>query len=119
MRRRPPFVLAFFALVVFWLAAGVSAGATPIDARGVPGSVHRESVALSTPHVAIAAMATSRKVSSPDWSGRLFLSSHGFVARDGDVVASSAFAHFGVRDRASRPITYDATAPPATLNSVR
>ena len=119
MRRRPPFVQAFFALVVFWLAAGVSAGATPIDAGGVPGSVHRESVALSTPHAAAAGVATSRKASSPDSSSRLFLPSHGFVARDGDAAASSAFAHPGIRDRASRTVTYDATAPPATLNTVR
>ena len=119
MRRRPPFVQAFFALVVFWLAAGVSAGATPIDAGGVPGSVHRESVALSTPHVTVSGVAASRKVSSPDWSSRLFLPSHGFIARDGDVAASSAFAHSGIRDRASRTLTYDATAPPATLNTVR
>ena len=119
MRRRPPFVLAFFALVVFWLAAGVSAGATPLDARGVPGSVHRESVALSTPHVALAAMATSRKVSSPDWSGRFFLPSRGFAAHEGDVAASFPFAYSGIGDRASRTVTYDATAPPATLNTVR
>ena len=119
MRRRPPFVQAFFALVVFWLAAGVSAGATPIDAGGVPGSVHRESVALSTPHVTVSGVAASRKVASPDWSSRLFLPSHGFVARDGDVAASSAFAHSGIGDRASRTLTYDATAPPATPNTVR
>ena len=119
MRRRPPFVQAFLALVVFWLAAGVSAGAAPSDAGGVLGSVHRESVALSTPHVAIAGMPTSRKVSSPDWSGRLFLPSRGFAARGGDVAAASAFAFSGIRDRASSTVTYDATAPPATLNTVR
>lgn len=119
MRRRPPFVQAFFALVVFWLAAGVSAGAAPIDAGGVHGSVRRESVALSTPHVAIAGLATSRKVSSTDWSSRLFLPSHGFAARDGKFAAPSAFAHSGIPDGASRTVTYDATAPPATLNTVR
>jgi hypothetical protein len=119
MRRRPPFVQAFFALVVFWLAAGVSAGAASGEAGGVPGSVHRESVALSTPHVAIAGMATSRKASSPDWSSRLFLPSHAFAAREGDVAASSAFALFGLRDDATGTVTYDATAPPATLNTVR
>ena len=118
MRRSPPFVQAFFALVVFWLAAGVSAGAASSDAGGVPG-VHRESVALSTPHVAIAGMATSRKVSSPDWSSRLFLPSQGFAARDGDVAASTAFALFALRDGASRTVTYDATAPPAAPNTVR
>ncbi|HET7187242.1 MAG TPA: hypothetical protein VFI52_03775, partial [Gemmatimonadaceae bacterium] len=73
----------------------------------------------STPHVAVAGMATSRKVSSPDWSSRLFLPSHGFVASDGDVAASAAFALSGIRDRASRTLTYDATAPPAALNTVR
>lgn len=119
MRRRPPFVQAFFALVVTWLAAGVFAGATPIDAGGVPGSVHRESVALSTPHVAVAGLATSRKASSPDWSSRLFLPSHGVAAHDRHSGASSAFAHSGIRDRAWRTVTYDATAPPATLNTVR
>ena len=119
MRRRPPFVQAFFALVVFWLAAGVSAGATPSDAGGVPGSVHRETVALSTPHVAVAGVATSRKASSPDWSSRLFLPSHGFAARDGDVAASSAFALLGLSVGAARTVTYDATAPPSTLNTVR
>lgn len=117
--RRPPFVQAFLALVVFWLAAGVSAGVPPIDAGGASGSVHRDAAALSTPHVAVAGMAASRKVSSADWSGRLFLPSHGFAAHDGDVAASSAFAHAGIRGRASRTITYDATAPPATLNTVR
>lgn len=119
MRRRPPFVQAFLALVVFWLAAGVSAGAAPIDAGGVSGSVHRETVALSAPHVAVSGVATSRKASSPDWSSRLFLPSHGFAARESHVAASSAFAHFGIRVRASRTLTYDATAPPATLNTVR
>jgi len=81
--------------------------------------VHRESVALSTPHVAIAGMAASRKVSSPDWSGRFFLPSRGFSALDGDVAAASAFACSGFGDRASCTVTYDATAPPATPNTVR
>lgn len=119
MRRRPPFVQAFFALVVFWLAAGVSAGAAPIDAGGVPGSVHRETVALSAPHVAVSGVATSRKASSPDWSSRLFLPSRSLAAHGESAVASSAFSLLGIRDGASRTVTYDATAPPATLNTVR
>ena len=114
MRRRPLFLQAFLALVVFWLAAGVSAGGTPTGAGNAFGSVQREMPAILSPHATIAGSTASRKTAAPDWSSRGFLPSRRLITPDGSVGAPSAVADSGLRDRASRTVTYDATAPPAS-----
>jgi hypothetical protein len=120
MRRRPLFLQAFLALVLFWLAANVPAGGTPTDVGVTLRSVHSDTVAVSSPHATIGGVATSRKGSPSDWAGRLFLPSRSLVVRDDRAVAPSAFALSGIRDRESLTFTYDATAPPAAiLNTVR
>lgn len=117
MRRQPHFLQALFALAVLWLAASVSTGGSRSDLGTAFGSVHGETVAVSSPHATIGGIATSKKASPPDSAGRLFLPSRSFALRDDGVIAPSTFELSGIGERASVTVTYDATAPPAASPS--
>jgi hypothetical protein len=115
MRRRPLFLQAFLALVLFWLAANVPPGGTPTDVGATLRSVHGETVAVSSPHATISGVATSKKASLSGWASRLFLPSRSLAARHDRAIAPSTFVLSGIRDRESLTFTYDATAPPAAI----
>jgi hypothetical protein len=119
MRRQSRVLQALFALAVLWLAAGSVGGS-----RSEPGtafaSVHGETFAVSAPQAIFGGIAAAKKTSPADWAGRLFLPSRGFVLRHDVATAPSTFELSGIGERASRTITYDATAPPIAIqNTVR
>ncbi|MFL5606176.1 MAG: hypothetical protein ACJ8AD_07015 [Gemmatimonadaceae bacterium] len=119
MRRQRHFLQAFFALVVFCLAANVRAGETRSDFGSAFDSMHGEPAAVLAPHATVGRVATSKTASPSDWASRLFLPGRRLVVRHHGLAAPSAFALSGIRDRESLTFTYDATAPPAaTLNTV-
>jgi hypothetical protein len=119
MRRQPIVFRAFFALAVAWLAANATPRATPPAGERAVGIVHGEMVALASPHAVIRGVALSRRTTPADGPARAFLPSRGTSVSPDVATAPSAFQHSGIRERASRTITYDATAPPATPNTVR
>lgn len=119
MRRQPIVLRAFFALLVVWLAVNASPRGTPTASGSAVGSVHGDFIALASPHAAIRGVAFLRKAPPPDAPTRAVLPSRGIAARNDGAIAPSAFPLVGIRDRASRTVTYDATAPPAIPNTVR
>jgi hypothetical protein len=117
MRRQLIVLRALFALAVCWLAVDVSAHGTPPDLGSAVSIAHGERMALASPHTAINVVATWKRAA--DWSSPSFLPSRGITAWNGAAAAPSASALSGIRDREALTFTYDATAPPATLNTVR
>ncbi|MDB4887503.1 MAG: hypothetical protein JWN79_2941 [Gemmatimonadetes bacterium] len=119
MRRQPIVLRAFFALFVVWLAVNASPRGTPTAPGSAVGSVHGDFLGLSSPHATIRGVAFLRKAPPPDAPSRAFLPSRDIAAPNDGAIAPSAFQLVGIRERASRTVTYDATAPPAIPNTVR
>ena len=120
MRRQPFSFRAVLALAVFWLAANVATRGASSDVGGTIGSVHGETMALSSSHATIGSVSAPRKAPPSEWSSRLFLASRNVAVRDAGVTPPLASASSRIRERGRLTFTYDATAPPGEIqNTVR